>query len=122
MDQDQGQADDMDSSIAQEDSWVVISAYFEEKGLVRQQLDSFNEFVQHTVQELVAAQYIDLNIKNNTKQILLLKQTNHNTELNFLKLLWPDHVLVNLMVPVENSIQMKLDFEILLTHQLCTLN
>ena len=31
----------------------VISAYFEEKGLVRQQLDSFDEFVQNTMQELV---------------------------------------------------------------------
>lgn len=29
------------------------SAYFEEKGLVRQQLDSFDEFVQNTMQELV---------------------------------------------------------------------
>jgi DNA-directed RNA polymerase II subunit RPB2 len=29
------------------------SAYFEEKGLVRQQLDSFDEFIQNTMQELV---------------------------------------------------------------------
>jgi DNA-directed RNA polymerase II subunit RPB2 len=28
-------------------------AYFEEKGLVRQQLDSFDEFIQNTMQELV---------------------------------------------------------------------
>lgn len=32
---------------------VWISAYFEEKGLVRQQLDSFDEFIQNTMQELV---------------------------------------------------------------------
>jgi len=31
----------------------TFSAYFEEKGLVRQQLDSFDEFVQNTMQELV---------------------------------------------------------------------
>jgi len=37
----------------QEDAWTVISAFFEEKGLVRQQLDSFNEFIQHTMQEIV---------------------------------------------------------------------
>ena len=37
----------------QEDAWVVISSFFEEKGLVRQQLDSFNEFIQHTMQEIV---------------------------------------------------------------------
>ena len=38
---------------SQEDCWTVISAFFEEKGLVRQQLDSFDEFVQNTMQELV---------------------------------------------------------------------
>ncbi len=32
---------------------ILYSAYFEEKGLVRQQLDSFDEFVQNTLQELV---------------------------------------------------------------------
>jgi DNA-directed RNA polymerase II subunit RPB2 len=39
--------------IMQDDSWTVISAYFEEKGLVRQQLDSFNEFLEHSLQEIV---------------------------------------------------------------------
>ncbi len=39
--------------VSQEDAWAVISAYFEEKGLVRQQLDSFDEFLQNTMQELV---------------------------------------------------------------------
>jgi DNA-directed RNA polymerase beta subunit len=37
----------------QEDCWSVISSFFDEKGLVRQQLDSFDEFVQNTMQELV---------------------------------------------------------------------
>lgn len=32
---------------------LLHSAYFEEKGLVRQQLDSFDEFIQNTMQELV---------------------------------------------------------------------
>ena len=45
---------DIDSMpVTQEDAWSVISAYFEEKGLVRQQLDSFDEFIQNTMQELV---------------------------------------------------------------------
>jgi len=39
--------------ISQEDAWTVISAYFDEKGLVRQQLDSFDEFIQNTMQEIV---------------------------------------------------------------------
>ena len=32
----------------------MISAYFEEKGLVRQQLDSFDEFMTTSAQEIVA--------------------------------------------------------------------
>lgn len=39
--------------ITQEDCWTVISSFFDQKGLVRQQLDSFDEFVQNTMQELV---------------------------------------------------------------------
>ncbi|KAF9611039.1 hypothetical protein IFM89_026390 [Coptis chinensis] len=42
-----------EEDITQEDAWAVISAYFEEKGLVRQQLDSFDEFIQNTMQEIV---------------------------------------------------------------------
>jgi len=51
-----GEDEDMgyqDLPVGQEDAWAVISAYFEEKGLVRQQLDSFDEFIQNTMQELV---------------------------------------------------------------------
>ncbi|KAG9032875.1 DNA-dependent RNA polymerase II [Tulasnella sp. JGI-2019a] len=44
---------DPDASITQEDCWAVITSFFDEKGLVRQQLDSFDEFVQNTMQELV---------------------------------------------------------------------
>ncbi|KAH9385462.1 DNA-directed RNA polymerase II subunit RPB2 [Nematocida major] len=40
-------------SLTQEDCWRVVSAFFKEKGLVRQQLDSFNEFIQSTMQEVV---------------------------------------------------------------------
>ncbi|KAJ9136171.1 hypothetical protein P3X46_033274 [Hevea brasiliensis] len=42
-----------DNEITQEDAWAVISAYFVEKGLVRQQLDSFDEFIQNTMHEIV---------------------------------------------------------------------
>jgi DNA-directed RNA polymerase II subunit RPB2 len=46
--------DDEDSEdVTQEDCWTVISSFFMEKGLVRQQLDSFDEFVQNSMQELV---------------------------------------------------------------------
>ncbi|GER53278.1 DNA-directed RNA polymerase family protein [Striga asiatica] len=45
--------EDESDEITQEDAWTVISSYFEEKGLVRQQLDSFDEFIQNTMQEIV---------------------------------------------------------------------
>ena len=34
-------------------SWTVIASYFADKTLVSQQIDSFNEFVNNTMQELV---------------------------------------------------------------------
>ncbi|KAE8670461.1 hypothetical protein F3Y22_tig00112131pilonHSYRG00068 [Hibiscus syriacus] len=46
--------DEEDAEITLEDAWAVISAYFEEKGLVRQQLDPFDEFIQNTMQEIVS--------------------------------------------------------------------
>ena len=52
-DQQMNEDDDDEEEITQEDAWAVISAYFEEKGLVRQQLDSFDEFIQNTMQEIV---------------------------------------------------------------------
>ncbi|KDO75959.1 hypothetical protein CISIN_1g046830mg, partial [Citrus sinensis] len=45
--------EDEEEETTQEEAWAVISAYFEEKGLVRQQLDSFDEFNQNTMQEIV---------------------------------------------------------------------
>ncbi|CAK0786330.1 DNA-dependent RNA polymerase II [Coccomyxa viridis] len=44
---------DEDQRVVQEDAWAVISAFFDEKGLVRQQLDSFNEFICSNMQEIV---------------------------------------------------------------------
>ena len=44
---------ELDDDVTQEDCWVVISSFFESKGLVRQQLDSFDEFIQNTMQEIV---------------------------------------------------------------------
>lgn len=47
------EVEEEDEEISQDDAWAVISAYFKEKGLVRQQLDSFNEFIQDTMQMIV---------------------------------------------------------------------
>ncbi len=50
---DDGYLDDEDEGITAEDCWTVISSFFDTKGLVSQQLDSFDEFVSTTMQELV---------------------------------------------------------------------
>jgi len=42
-----------DDEITKNDAWPIITAYFDEKGLVRQQLDSFDEFIQNKMQEVI---------------------------------------------------------------------
>ncbi|KAL3647144.1 DNA-dependent RNA polymerase II [Castilleja foliolosa] len=37
--------------VGEDGVWIVINTYFEEKDLVRQQLDSFDEFIENTMQE-----------------------------------------------------------------------
>ncbi|KAI8614109.1 DNA-dependent RNA polymerase II second largest subunit [Chytriomyces sp. MP71] len=39
--------------LTQEDCWTVITSFFKEKGLVSQQLASYNEFITNTMQEIV---------------------------------------------------------------------
>ncbi|KAJ1800523.1 DNA-dependent RNA polymerase II, partial [Coemansia sp. RSA 2399] len=46
------QEDDYET-LSQEDCWAVITRYFDEHGLVRQQINSFNHFIEHTLQEIV---------------------------------------------------------------------
>ncbi|KAA3672548.1 DNA-directed RNA polymerase II subunit RPB2 [Paragonimus westermani] len=45
--------DEITPDMWQEACWIVISSYFDEKGLVRQQLDSFDEFIQTSIQKIV---------------------------------------------------------------------
>lgn len=49
----EGDDDEITPDLWQEACWLVISSYFDEKGLVRQQLDSFDEFIQTSVQKIV---------------------------------------------------------------------
>lgn len=45
------EVDDIDGGpISEEDSWTVIAAHFQERGLVGQQLDSFDFFMTTTMQ------------------------------------------------------------------------
>ncbi|KAJ9127156.1 DNA-dependent RNA polymerase II [Naganishia onofrii] len=43
----------IDEPISQDDLWVVISSFFAEKGLVQQQLSSFNEFIERTLNDVM---------------------------------------------------------------------
>ena len=45
--------EDTGENITAEDCWTVISSFFDSKGLVSQQLDSFDEFVSTTMQQMV---------------------------------------------------------------------
>ncbi|OLL21764.1 DNA-directed RNA polymerase II subunit RPB2 [Neolecta irregularis DAH-3] len=58
----------LDDDLVNEDVWTVVTSFFDEKGLVRQQLDSFDEFVSTTIQELV-----------DEDSQLSLDQPSHNT-------------------------------------------
>ncbi len=42
-----------ETDITSEDCWTVISSFFQERGLAAQQLDSFDEFIETTIQEIV---------------------------------------------------------------------
>lgn len=46
-------SDDIEPSLWQEACWLVISSFFNEKGLVRQQLDSFDDFIQISIQRII---------------------------------------------------------------------
>jgi len=43
-------------SLSHEDRWLLVDAFFKEKGLVRQHLDSFNEFITRGLQRIVDEQ------------------------------------------------------------------
>ncbi|CAN6620941.1 DNA-directed RNA polymerase II subunit Rpb2p [Trichomonascus vanleenenianus] len=55
--------------ITSEDCWTVISTFFQEKGLVSQQLDSYDEFIETTIQQLI----------NEDAQLLLDQPAQHAT-------------------------------------------
>jgi DNA-directed RNA polymerase II subunit RPB2 len=43
-----------DALITAEDCWTVISSYFEDKGLVAQQIESYDDFVMRQMQEIIS--------------------------------------------------------------------
>ncbi|RMZ67415.1 hypothetical protein GMOD_00001333 [Pyrenophora seminiperda CCB06] len=45
--------EDEEDRVLPEDCWAVISSFFDTKGLVSQQLDSYDEFTRNTIQDIV---------------------------------------------------------------------
>ncbi|MEM0100613.1 MAG: DNA-directed RNA polymerase subunit B [Candidatus Methanomethyliaceae archaeon] len=44
------------SQISIDDRWVLVEAFFKEKGVVRQHLDSYNDFIRNKIQEIINEQ------------------------------------------------------------------
>lgn len=59
---------DGDDSINADQAWAVVNSYFDEKGLVRQQLDSFDEFVNNGMQEIIDDSP-DIEVKTNLQYV-----------------------------------------------------
>lgn len=47
--------DEKQQEIDSEDTWAVVGAFFEGKGLVSQQVESFNDFASYKLQEIIDA-------------------------------------------------------------------
>lgn len=45
--------ENVEGEFSEDERWIVVSSFFEAKGLVRQQLDSFREFMENTLQEII---------------------------------------------------------------------
>ena len=45
--------EEIEKKITSEDCWHAIESFFRDKGLVSQQLDSFDEFASTTLQEII---------------------------------------------------------------------
>lgn len=115
------ESDDIDPSLWQEACWLVISSFFNEKGLVRQQLDSFDDFIQISIQRII----------EETPEIELQAEAQHTSDESdnppkyFLKfeqvyLSKPTHWEKTTPV-TKNSVQTKLVFVILPMQHLCAL-
>ena len=60
--------DDNDNvELSTEDSWVVITSFFEQHGLVSQQIGSFNQFLETNIQEIV----------NENKEIVIIPDSKY---------------------------------------------
>lgn len=49
----QGEEAGDEDYLKEEDYWTIITSFFEGKGLVKAQLESYNEFIENTIQEII---------------------------------------------------------------------
>lgn len=84
--------EEISSKLWQEACWIVINAYFNEKGLVRQQLDSFDEFIEMTIQRIVEdSQQIELQAEAQHTSGEIEKSTIHTLKFEQIYLSKPTH-------------------------------
>lgn len=55
LQQQEDQHDEQQQEIDSEDTWAVVGSFFEGKGLVSQQVESFNDFASYKLQEIIDA-------------------------------------------------------------------
>ncbi|MDP2901200.1 MAG: hypothetical protein Q8O47_09550, partial [Candidatus Bathyarchaeota archaeon] len=56
--------------LAEENNWDLMKTFFVDEGLVKQHLDSYNEFVEHTLQQIIdEIGGITIEVPNHTYEI-----------------------------------------------------
>lgn len=71
------------SEIVMDDRWELIESFFKEKGLVRQHLDSFDDFIKNKLQEIVDEQSVietDIGFKIKLGKLTIGKPTIHEAD------------------------------------------
>lgn len=93
----------MENSISQQDAWSIIDSFFNEKGLVRQQIESYDEFLCENIPKIIeSSPPIEIETqpqkyKNDTEpSIIRYSYKFTNTYIGFPKILEADGVLTDL--------------------------
>ena len=88
------------SSITQQDAWNIIDSFFNEKGIVRQQIESYDEFLCENIPKIIETSppiEIDTEFNsNNSNYIIKYSYKFTNTYIGFPKVLEADGSLTEL--------------------------
>ena len=63
------QSPDVDCKVSQDDMWKILDSYFLENGLVKQQINSFNEFIQNIVPNIIHSYKFDFDYPTHSVSI-----------------------------------------------------